>query len=302
MTSFAELLKQKKQDLASRNRAKTAKVPDGRSRWRILPSWRGGDAQFWHDFGAHYVKNTKGEMQAVYMCVDKTFGRPCEICDAVAHAIKHATDDATMEALTQAKANGRVLLNAIQLDGPGADVNKVVILELPPSAFGLIVDIANEWIGDDVNILDVVDGKDLVIERSGTGKNTKYSIQVGAKATKLPADVLKQLHDLDAYVAQESSDQQARALNAVRSTAGLLPAPTGAAAALAAPKGSALPAGATIVEDDYEVAVPPSKRAAAAAQVEDAKPVTRAAAPAPAPATSSGDDDLDAMLAELDGN
>jgi hypothetical protein len=304
MSSFAELLKAKKQALGARNKAKTAKIPDGRSRWRLLPSWRGkGHDVFWHDFGQHFVKNAAGDMQAVYMCVDKTFGRPCDVCDAVSHGIKHATDDATMKVVTDARANGRVLVNAIHLDGPKP--TEVQILELPPTAFAMIIDIAGEWVEAGVNILDVgTDGKDLVIERTGSGKLTKYVVQPGAKTTAIDASALTRLINLDDYVAQESSEQQMRALNAIRQVAGALPAPV-ASTALAGPS-SGMPAGSVIVDDAYEVATPPPRRAAA--PVEDAvasapKPAAKAApkaAVAAAPAESTGDDDLDAMLADLD--
>ncbi len=293
MSAFLKLLQQKKQEIGSRNRAKTAKIPDGTSRWRILPSWRGGeDAPFWHDFGQHFVKNAAGEMIAVYVCVDKTFARPCDICDAVSHGIKNSTDDATMKALTEARASGRVLVNAIHLDGPKA--TEVQIMELPPTAFGMVIDIAAEWAEAGENIFDVAKGKDLVITRTGTGKNTKYGVQAGARTTAIAADSAKRLHNLDDYVKQESSEQQLRALNAIRTTTGAL--------ALAAPSGvsSGMPAGSVIVEDDaYAVATPPKR--VVAAEVEDAKPVTRGAAkPVAAPAAATGDDDLDQMLADLD--
>lgn len=296
MSSLLALLKDKKQQLDSRNRAKTAKIPDGRSRWRILPSWRGGgDQQFWHDFASHYIKNAKGEMQAVYVCVDKTYGRPCEICDTVAHAIKHATDDATLELLTQAKANGRVLVNAIHLDGPKS--GEVQILELAPTAFGMIVGIAAEYEEAGESIFDISAGKDLVIERSGAGKQTKYSVMPAAKTSPVPRDVMTKLHNLDDYVRQESAEQQTRALNAVRVAAGALPAPVGSSVATRAGAGG-LPAGAVIVEDDYATAPPPKPKAAAPA------PAAKAAAPAPAPAVeaSTGDAELDDLMAQLDAS
>lgn len=297
MSNLLALLKDKQQQLASRNRAKTAKIPDGRSRWRILPSWRGGgDDQFWHDFAAHYVKNAKGEMQAVYVCVDKTYGRPCEICDAVAHAVKHATDDATMELLAQAKANGRVLVNAIHLDGPNPTT--VQILELAPTAFGMIVGIAAEYEEAGESIFDVTAGKDLVITREGAGKQTKYSVMPAAKTTPVGKDVLTKLHNLDDYVKQESSEQHLRAINAVRNVSGALPAPAGTSLSTRAGAGG-LPAGAVIVEDEYATAPPPAKATAAP------KPAAaKAAAPAAAPVAeaSTGDAELDDLMAQLDAS
>jgi hypothetical protein len=318
MTTLLELLKQKKQDLAASRRRKTVKPLDGNTRWRILPSWRGEGQQFWHDFGQHFVKNSAKELTAIYMCTDKTFGKPCSICDAIKAGIKSATDESTMDLLKEAASTGRVLLNALHLDSSKPEERvEPQILELPPSVFSMILDIAAEWEEAGESIFDVTAGKDLIINRVGTGKNTKYTVQAGAKVTPVPAGVLAKLHDLDAYVQQESNEQQLRALNSVRSVTGLLPAPSSSGL----PPAAAAMGAATLAEDDdpYAVAKPPSKPAAAAkpaADVEDVvgKPLPKAAAPAPAPAPApaavpapapaaspepTGDDELDAMLASL---
>src|SRR6185369_17798296 len=96
MASTAELLEKIKQKKAaiqqsSGRREKTMKPTPGKSRWRILPTWRSNEAeQFWHDFGQHFIKNAAGELQAVYVCLSKTYGdeRPCEVCESLQHAIK----------------------------------------------------------------------------------------------------------------------------------------------------------------------------------------------------------------------
>ena len=79
------LMKAKKQAL--KQKAKTLKPNPGANRYILLPGWRKGEeAVFWHDFGQHHVKNAAGEIQAVYVCADKTFGNPCPICDALGKA------------------------------------------------------------------------------------------------------------------------------------------------------------------------------------------------------------------------
>lgn len=304
MTSLADLIKNKKAALSAGNRKKTAKIPDGTSRWRILPSWRkDGSEQFWHDFGQHFIKNSAGEMQAVYVCVDKTFGKPCVICDTVRAAVKSAADDATLNALKDAHAAGRILINAMHLDGPTP--TEVQIAEIPPTVFDQILGIVQEWMDAGENPMDVKAGKDFLITRVGSGKNTKYSVQVGAKVTKVDAAaVMAKLNDLDAYVAMESSEQEQRALNSVRSVAGLIAAPTRAAGI--APSRLAAPESAmTIVEDPYEVATPPRRAAAAATkpvEFEDVPDVfvpPAAVAAAPVEDEGTGDPELDALLRKL---
>lgn len=292
MSSLMELLKSKKQALASNRRAKTVKPEDGRSRWRILPGWRKPDAenaeQFWHDFGAHYIKDQAGELKAVYVCTDKTFGKPCPICSAVQSAIKTTGDDEMVKLLQESRSTGRVLLNALRIDGENP--NEPQILEIPPTVFEGIINIISEW-GPET--LDLETGKDFVIERAGKGKNTKYSVQIAAKSAAISPDVLKKLHNLDDYVAQESEEQAARALANFRQVAGMLPASAGAALALP----SARPSMSSMMIDDDDAAL---KALETGTAVPAAAVSARAAAPAAAaPAAASSDSELDDLLASL---
>lgn len=324
MSSLLALLKQKQQDMAASRKGRTAKLPDNNSRWRILGSWRGEGQQFWHDFGQHFIKDAAGAMQAIYVCTDKTFGRPCQVCDAIAQGIKGATDDATMKALGEAKSAARVLVNALHLDS--GEPHKVHILELPPTVWEMILAIMVEWEEAGEPVIGP-SGKDLIINRTGTGKNTKYSVQVAAKSTVVPPSVAANVHDLDNYVAQESLEQQTRALNSVRSVSGLLPPPAAAGGLPpAARAGMSLPA-----EDPYAAAPAPARRPAefvdvpsrpvaaaapaeeapwaepgtepsgyesAAAPVAAARPAAPVAAPVAA-AAGTGDSELDDLLAKL---
>lgn len=289
MSSLMDLLKSKKQALAANRRAKTVKPEDGRSRWRILPGWRKPDAenaeQFWHDFGAHYIKDQTGELKAVYVCTDKTFGKPCAICSAVQSAIKSTADDEMVKLLQESRSTGRVLLNALRVDGENP--NEPQILEIPPTVFEGIINIISEW-GPET--LDLETGKDFVIERAGKGKNTKYSVQIAAKSAAVSADVLKKLHNLDDYVAQESEEQAARALANFRQVAGLLPS-AGAVAALP----SARPSMSSMMIDDDDAALKALETGTAVPAAVTPAPARAAAAPAAA----TTDSELDDLLASL---
>ena len=317
--SLRELLNAKKQSIAAGKKGKTVKPPAGRSLWRIYPSWRGAGQQFWHDFGQHFIKNSGEQLLAIYVDTEKTFGVPSEINAEIQKAIAGCTDDATMKLLKDAKASASVLLNAQQIDG--TNPNEIVILEVRPTVFEQIVNIATEFEDAGKSIFDVAAGHELVIERTGTGLNTKYSVNVAAiNRGKVPADWEKKLHNLDDYVKQESAEGAFKALNAVRLISGALPAP-GAGPALgasgipiagrlpaAAASGAALPA-----EDIYATAPSPSatpKATPSVAAFEDVPDLTAAApapAPAPAPAAapaaaaveSTGDPELDALLGTL---
>lgn len=296
MSSLMELLKNKKQALAANRRAKTVKPEDGRSRWRVLPGWRKPDAenaeQFWHDFGAHYIKDQSGELKAVYICTDKTFGKPCSICATVQHAIKNTHDDEMVKLLSESRSTGRVLLNALRVDGENP--TEPVILEIPPSVFEGMINIINEW---GVETLDLATGKDFVIERAGKGKNTKYSVQIAAKSAPVDPAVMKKIQNLDEYVAQESEEQAQRALTNFRQVAGLLPAgvASGAPATAALPSATAKPAMSSMMIDDDDAAL-----AALEAGTEVPAAATKPAAAAPAAAgVETSDSELDDLLASL---
>lgn len=300
MSALLELLRAKKQDLAAGNRRKTIKPLDGNNRFRILPSWRGeGEQQFFHDFAQHFVKNAAKELTAIYMCTAKTFGKPCSICDAIGSGIKADVDPFTTELLKDARSTGRVLLNVTHME---KEPDEVQILEIPPSVFKQIIDIATEYEEAGESIFNLKTGKDILIGRSGAGKLTKYTVMVAAKSLPVPATTMSKVHNLDDYVQQESSEQALRALNSVRAVTGLLAAP---------PRSSGLPAAAdemgaaSLVDDDpYAAAPPPTRRVTPVADVVDiapkvigvAAPVTASAAP---PASNPGDDELAALLASL---
>lgn len=279
-TDLMALIKSKKAALNAGKRQKTIKPKDGRNRYRILPGWRlvldaatkalSGDPVFYHDFGQHFIKDESGEMKAVYICTDKTFGRPCGVCTAIETAIRSTTDDALIKVMKEAKAAGRILLNVLELDGDSP--NDPQILELAPTAFAEALNIFAEW-GD---ISDLADGKDIIVERSGKGIGTRYSVQIAAKSKSVSTDVWKKVANLDEYVAQESEEQAARAISNVKSVAGLLPSEH-------VPRPAAKPAPALTHDDEGDDT--------------DAIPMTTKEALAVV--ESTGDADLDSLLADL---
>jgi hypothetical protein len=286
---------------AATSRLKTMKPNPGRNRYRILPGWRkSGDPQFYHDFGQHFIKNAAGEFKAVYICTDKTFGRPCAICDSVGQAIRNSKSDSEKKLFEEARSNGRVLVNALHIDGPTP--NEVQILELAPSAFngkkgvGGIISLFTDW----PDLLDPIKGSDIIIERSGTGKETAYGVSA-VPGKPLDPKILEKLQDLDKFVQQESEQAQVRALGVVATLSGL-PAPT--LAALPQPKAD-IPQPAPIVVAPAATETAPvipaaATTAAPAPQPQPAPVVAAVAAAAPAAnASSTGDAELDALLRDL---
>jgi hypothetical protein len=336
-SALQKLLDQRKQ--ATTSYQKTIKPEPGRSRYRILPSWRKPDAAgvadptFYHDFGQHFVKDAAGTLKAVYICTEKTYGRPCDHCSMLAEAIvatqNNGGDDVAVKRLKDATSKARVLINVLHIDGKTPTIPQ--IMEIAPSVFdgksskgggakvGGIISLFSEW----PDLLDPIKGNDIIIERSGNGLDTQYSVQVAGASQPVPAEALAKLNDLDKFVAQESADRARKALLAVSAITGALPSPAmmaaigieaapsadtpsaetqaalaaavAASAAIAA--AAAAPAGVAPV-----VAAPVAAAPVVAAPVAPVAPVV--AAPAPvvaAAAVSTGDAEVDALLKDLEG-
>lgn len=220
MNKLKELMAAKK---ASMKRIeKTVKVEPGKNRVRILPGWEKGNEHVWfHDFGQHFIKNAADQIQAVYVCNSSTFEQPCEVCSAIQAAGRSIHDDETQAVLDKAKPSRVVLVNALMLDSK--EPNTPVILEIKRQVFGGLLEILEEW-GPEA-FFDLDTGKEILISRDGKGLNTKYSVQISPKSYPVPAAVLSKLNDLGEYVKQESAEQRVRAIAAVNSVAGILPAP-----------------------------------------------------------------------------
>lgn len=323
--ALIDLINAKKQQIDASKRPNAKRVPEGRSRLRILPSWRkptaGKDAnwleQFWHDYGQHFIKsigsNGQEVTEATYICVDRTFGHSCEVCKAISDAASSVNDDALSKLITGAKAGARILVNALHIDGQAPNVPEVY--ELPPTLFEQFIGLMQLYLQDGVNVLDLKEGFDVSIERTGKGLNTKYTLQAVPKSTSIDPSVMDKLQDLDKYVAQENEANRIRAIGEVRKVAGIT---GGFAPALSAPGHVALPAStanlldveedltqqipmgtpvnnAPVIQEAVLVEASPTPAQVATAQVA----ATVAIATAQVASATSGDDELDNLLAEL---
>lgn len=291
--------------------------PAGETRWRILPGWRKSDREtFYHYYGRHWVKDADGKVLATYLCERDTYGKPCPICDAVGDAIRSTRDDKVLEQLKEMTSRRGVVVNAVQIAGPQADPTKPVLLDLPPTLFEMtLIPLMASRAGDDINLLDLKEGRDIIITRSGTGLSTRYNLTDAAKSTSVDAALLDRLIDIDAWLTAEKSRGDVKGvapLNeqitarlgyaggaVVRGSASLVAAST-AAAALAPPMRTLEADDAVEIENlaRAEVAAvsPPWEEAPKPA----AKPAARAAVKAPPKPAAEEADELDALLADLD--
>ena len=222
--NFQDVLKKKRQELNEKNRPKAEKLRDGRNRYRLLPGWRkNGDPTFDHSFGQHFIKDASGAITAVYLCTSHTFGQSCQVCDAIRSGLRSKPDSATEELLKEAGASKQILVNMLHRDGK--EPNKPMVFGLPASVYEDMFKIIEQYWEDGINALDLDNGIDFIIERTGSGIGTRYSVMVAPKSSPVSKDVVERLVDLDEYVKQESDQGLAKALAAMSNVSGLLAAP-----------------------------------------------------------------------------
>jgi hypothetical protein len=318
-TSSNALLDLINQRRAAFTRTKTIKPEPGRNRYRVLPSWRLNAegkrdlfGQFWMDFGQHFLKGDDGKIKAVAICADKTFNKPCDVCQLVAAGIASADNDMLIARLKDAVSSKRILLNVLWRDNGGkCDPNVPQLLEVPVSVLegkkgaGGLLSLYTEW----PNLLNLADGLDVIVEKVGTGKEgTSYSVQIASGSTPVDVSVLDKLHDLDKFVTAEDEQSKQRALTTLHSMGGIsLPAPVVqpqlAAPGMIAPSNplggpSTIEGTATVVAPAAPAAAPAAPAAVAPAPAAVAPVAAAPAAPA-ATTTTTGDPALDALLADI---
>lgn len=314
-TSLRDRIAAKRKDIKQKSgmRADVIKVQPGKHKYRILPTHPdlgGVDADFWVDFGQHFVKDEAGKTKAVYVCVDKTFGRPCPVCAALDAAMRGATDDNQVKQIEESQCKrAEILVNVLHLNGDKPTIPQ--ILQLTPTTFDKMLGYTEEY-GD---IHSLAEGTDFIIERTGTGLNTEYAVMAARKSEPVSASVMGGVVNLVDFVQQESEDGQRKAIAQVNAIIGVVEPADYAPKAIAAASPAKRLEKPVIEDVDMEVAEP--KKAAPAKTVVDDAPFDTdldelmaideelaatgtdgKAAPAKAAATSV--DDLDALLGELD--
>lgn len=219
--SIQDLIAGKQKELqAKKSREKTLKPQPGKHIYRVLPSWRGDDDKtFYHDFGIHWVHTPGGgdKPAAAYVCAEKTFGRPCQVCAALDKAAVASKDDATAKLVKDARAAQRYLVNVLHRSG--TEPEKPQILEVGIGIFENICELIMEY----SDITDPNSGIDIVINRTGSGKDTRYTVMPAATSKPVPKTVLGNIPSLDQYVSQENPADEAKTLSAVGEIIGILP-------------------------------------------------------------------------------
>lgn len=290
MTDTAALLAKIKQKKAQYSRSvnKTVSIKEGKTRVRLFmaPNMVNDAHPFGErDLGVHWIKTSRtGKPVAVVGCQEIVYDKPSLLNPIIEKAADAAVDDETLAVIKEWKARKQVLINAIIRDGADASENPQ-ILQLTPTTFGNILSILESYIEDGrTDVLDPKTGIDLIIQRSGKGFDTEYTVMVAPSSKPINPAVMDNALDLDEFIANEYfKGEENKAIAAMTAMVGLSSGP-----ALASSRTTAALTAARPVEEVVEVAAkPPAGVKVAPAKVDDV-------------VDDLNDDEVNQMLEELD--
>jgi len=254
---------------------------------RILPAYS-ALGQFWQVVNNH---NISYDRKFNWICPAKTFSEPCQICEALSGLKAQGVDTSDYEANKR-----RAFLSALVLYTPEdekarkSDLNwntDIKLVDCPMTVYNWIINtVSNPLLGD---VTDIVNGWNILIQKSGEGKSTKYTTTTYQSRGPIPQQILSQmpqaLPDLEKIVkksARFGTDTLRGLLSEIGASAqNLTPAMANAPVAGAglAPQGGGLsmpsPVAAPAVGLGLNLSQPPATAPAIAA--------TPAPAPTPAP-------------------
>ena len=174
---------------------------DGRNVIRVLPPAEGKDV-FWSEGFIHFGVGPESRMVT---CSKDKYGK-CPVCKFI-EEIADSKNKEEKELAKKMKRKKRVYMNILVRD-EDADPKKVQVLQCGPTIFKGILDIfIDEDFGD---IVDLKEGRDIIITRSGKKLNTEYSVQAKPKTSKafevkVKSDELEEmLVDLDSLFKDQS--------------------------------------------------------------------------------------------------
>lgn len=171
-------LREKYEDLKKRSKgdADWMQLEDGDNLVRFLSDEEGN---FYFETGYHYI--SQGKEKVAVVCNKVHAGEPCYICDVISELNK-SKDKGDKALAKELQAKSRVFFNVVDR----AD-KKVKVLGAGNSIFKeLLKYFADEDWGD---LTDPETGHDVVINKSGSGLDTEYSVMPKPKPSKLGMEV-----------------------------------------------------------------------------------------------------------------
>ena len=196
-----EEAEKEEQELESGGAADFLKLVEGKNVVRFLPPPLGSKSPFL-TVSQHYVKNPTGS-PIVFACPRVMEKRYCPVCDR-AQQYKRSGSPADEKAAREFFPKRRIFANVIDRNDPD---NGPKILAFGAMIQKQLVKIRkNEDIGGDFT--DPMNGFDIVIDKTGSGLNTSYTVLPARRESPLGnMEWIAMQHDLSRYAKPPTDDQ-----------------------------------------------------------------------------------------------
>ena len=221
---------QKESERASGSGPNWWSIPAGMSSIRILPPWdptgRVALPVYMHPIeykgeGMTYTKYN-------WTCVNKTFNKPCPICEGLNELAASGVDISNWEANRR-----QFYFNAIVMHDPtynqaqskGVAPGTHVLLKAPKTFYDwVIAQITNPMIGD---ITSITNGLDVYVTKEGSGLGTTYNMTLSPNGrAPIPPEYLEKITDLynldDVFSAGFDQKQIDDLVNSLKKSAGVM--------------------------------------------------------------------------------
>lgn len=174
-------------------------IPAGMSSVRILPPWdpTGRVALPVHMHPIEYKGEGMSYTKYNWTCVNKTFNKPCPICEGLANMSAAGVDTSNWEASRRQFYFNAIVMHDPTYDnkGKGTAPGTHVLMKAPKTFYDwVIAQITNPMIGD---ITSVTNGIDIYVTKEGTGLGTTYNMTLSPNGrTAIPQEYLDKITDL----------------------------------------------------------------------------------------------------------
>lgn len=214
--SLLDLIKQERAKLNSGNKGRPEKLQSERNLVRFIHV--PGSKAISQDWGQHFIKDVAGNLKSVYICTATMFDEPCPVCEAISAGAAATGNEELLAAYKEARSGRRKLVNALYLKG-GKNANPEkdpVVLELPPKVWDMIMQTAEEYGEEGVDVFSTTEGINFIIEKSGSGLATTYKVTPAPKASKIDPEAVTKAKDLVAFARQDNIPERDKAVTSVR--------------------------------------------------------------------------------------
>ena len=232
MSNLLALIRGKRKEMAEKRASRgvdIAKMQNGVQYLRIFPDFDDAEGVFFHPFGMHYAKTKEDGKEKVVasICRSVAFGEPCELCNTLMEAkAVHKGNKVMEEVIQDSRSSFRYLVNGALTATPDIKTaDKGQLIELPQTVFEDILKLIDEDMTDVIgNPLSATDGYCYMINRTGAGRETRYSVSPSRREGKaaIPEELKTGVLNLESFVkSQDDVNKYALTGKIIAATTGI---------------------------------------------------------------------------------